>query len=68
MIRQSDTGAGQRAREAEPWRRVRALNAYVLGRPDANEVRLIRLILCLILALALGAAMAGWVGVTEMKP
>ena len=60
MMRQPDTHDARRTREAEFWRRVRALDRHVLGCRGANGVRQLRWFLCLGLTLALAALLVLW--------
>ena len=53
MKRHSDTDAARQAREAELWRRVRALDDHVLGRPGARRTASLRVVVWLGLALGL---------------
>jgi len=68
VIRQADSDGAQLAREAELWRRVRALNAYVLGHPDKARVGQFRWRLCLTLTLALTALLMLWADVLTDAP
>ena len=67
MTRQFDITSGRMAREAELWRRIRALDRYVLGEPTGREAARGRRALCFLLFFAL-AALSLWVGLFMESP